>query len=56
MEKKYYIKNISWGLFCGVLFAYLLRQDIYDGKIYVVMFLLASTILYPFSKKMIERM
>ncbi|MEY1194706.1 colicin E1 family microcin immunity protein [Providencia rettgeri] len=54
MSKKYYMKNMGWGLFGCALFLWLCRNESTQNYILISTFLIASALLYPFSKKAIE--
>ncbi|WP_145517481.1 colicin E1 family microcin immunity protein [Yersinia mollaretii] len=55
MNKKYYIKNIFWGLLF-VAITYYAWQESPDNKKITLLFYtsIISCVLYPFSKKLIE--
>ncbi|HHR6116721.1 hypothetical protein GKR59_15915 [Providencia alcalifaciens] len=54
MCKEYYLKNIGWGVFGCILFLWLCRGEPTQSYILISVFLIASALFYPFSKKAIE--
>lgn len=54
MNKQYYLRNIGWGLLGCCLFLWLCRNEPIQNYILISIYLVISTILYPYSKKIIE--
>ncbi|CRY53588.1 Colicin E1 (microcin) immunity protein [Yersinia intermedia] len=55
MDKKYYIKNIFWGLvFVAIAYYYWQEDPVNKKTILIFYFSVINCFLYPFSKKLIE--
>lgn len=55
MDKKYYINNVGWGIFFLCVFLWQSNTWLESNLVMVWTLLIISTLLYPFSKKLIER-
>ncbi|KGA44086.1 hypothetical protein BI323_06360 [Yersinia ruckeri] len=54
MDKKYYINNVGWGVFFLCVFLWQSNTWLENNLILAWSILIISTLLYPFSKKLIE--
>lgn len=55
MDKKYYINNVGWGVFFLCVFLWQSNIWLESNITLAWVILTTSTLLYPFSKRLIER-